>query len=380
MCKTKTREQFIKEAIEVHGNKYDYSKVIYKNARTPVCIICPEHGEFWPTPDNHLKGNNCPYCSGVGLVTTEIFIEKARRVHGDKYDYSKVDYVNNRTKVCIICPIHGEFWQTPSAHLNGQNCPKCSDTQINQETFLLKSFEKHGNKYDYSEVKYVDYRTPVCIICHEKDELGNEHGKFWQRPANHLRGQNCPKCTHEHQYTTEEWIAKARNVYGNKYDFSKVKYIDCRTKVIITCPKHGEFSVYPTVFLNGNGCPKCRVSKLEKIMMDILDKRGIEYEYNKRFTWLRKIKPLPVDFYLPKYKTVIECQGEQHLIKGRQFKNNPNIVTENDIIKNKLCGENDVNILYFGEININDININNFLYKENNYFTNRHKLIENLVG
>ena len=103
-------EEFIKKAKEVHGDKYDYSKVEYKKAIEKICIICPEHGEFWQIPTNHLKGCGCPSCGGNKKYTLEIFIKKAREVHGDKYDYSKVDYKKASEKVCIICPKHGEFW------------------------------------------------------------------------------------------------------------------------------------------------------------------------------------------------------------------------------------------------------------------------------
>ena len=109
-----TTYEFIEKAKKVHGDKYDYSKVEYVNSRTKICIICPQHGEFWQTPNAHLMKEGCPKCKGenvskVNRRTTNEFIEKAKKVHGDKYDYSKVDYKNNSTKVCIICPIHGEF-------------------------------------------------------------------------------------------------------------------------------------------------------------------------------------------------------------------------------------------------------------------------------
>lgn len=124
--------KFIKKAKSVHGNKYDYSKVCYVNSQTKVCIVCPEHGEFWQTPANHIRGNKCPICSNKGRgrikrSSTEEFIEKAKSVHGDKYDYSKVEYVNSNTNVEIICNTHGSFYQKPLNHLNGQGCPKCSD-------------------------------------------------------------------------------------------------------------------------------------------------------------------------------------------------------------------------------------------------------------
>ena len=127
MSKKKTTEQFIEEATLIHGNKYDYSKVKYENNKKPVCIVCPEHGEFWQAPQNHLsQKQGCPLCNHRSYkYTTEEFIQRAREVHGDKYGYSKVVYERKNKKVCIICPEHGEFWQSPEKHLSGQGCPKC---------------------------------------------------------------------------------------------------------------------------------------------------------------------------------------------------------------------------------------------------------------
>ena len=126
-----TTEQFIEKAKQIHGNKYDYSKVEYVNNHTKVCIICPEHGEFWQTPNSHLNGNGCSSCKGLKKLTTKEFIERAKQVHGNKYDYSKTIYVNKRTKVCIICPIHGEFYQTPHNHVyQKQGCPECGKNML----------------------------------------------------------------------------------------------------------------------------------------------------------------------------------------------------------------------------------------------------------
>ena len=184
-----TKEEFIQKAKSVHGDKYDYSKVEYMGCKTKVCIICPEHGEFWQRPDVHLKEFGCGKCSGKHKYTTEEYIQKAKEVHGDKYDYSKTEYINARTKVCIVCPEHGEFWSTPNVLLNGHSCPKCSQphTKSNKEEFIAKAREVHGNKYDYSNVEYIDSKTLICIIC-------PEHGEFWQTPNNHLRGAGCPTC------------------------------------------------------------------------------------------------------------------------------------------------------------------------------------------
>ena len=131
---------FIEKAKQIHNDKYDYSKVNYVNSRTKVCIICPEHGEFWQTPHNHLKGYGCAECgkekSHLPKITTEDFIAKSKERHGNKYDYSKAYYKTWDAKVCIICPEHGEFWQTPSNHINGSGCPKCANEK--RKNALLK--------------------------------------------------------------------------------------------------------------------------------------------------------------------------------------------------------------------------------------------------
>ena len=128
MVRVLTTKQFIAKAIRIHGNKYDYSKVYYENMRTEVCIICPLHGSFYQLPRVHLMTHACPFCGGRKLKSTIQFIQDAQRVHGNTYDYSKVEYINTRTKVEIICPKHGEFWQMPYHHINHKsNCPKCSN-------------------------------------------------------------------------------------------------------------------------------------------------------------------------------------------------------------------------------------------------------------
>ena len=124
----KATEEFIRKAREVHGDKYDYSKAEYKNHLTKITIICPEHGEFQQIPSGHLSGHGCPKCSGKAKLTTEEFIRKAREVHGDKYDYSKVDYKNANTNITIVCPEHGEFEQRPADHLRGAGYSKRSET------------------------------------------------------------------------------------------------------------------------------------------------------------------------------------------------------------------------------------------------------------
>lgn len=198
LVNTQTKEEFVKKANIVHKNKYDYSKAEYKKASLKVCIICPEHGEFWQTPNSHLNGNGCPQCAtkqshDMFRKTREQFILDAQNIHGNTYDYSKVDYINTKTKVCIICPKHGEFWQTPMKHLRGQGCPECGKDKSSRnqgfttETFIEKAKLIHGDKYDYSKTVYNGYDVKTTIIC-------PIHGEFEQTPDSHLQGSGCQRC------------------------------------------------------------------------------------------------------------------------------------------------------------------------------------------
>lgn len=203
------RGRFIEKAVSVHGNKYSYDNVAYKNNHTKVCIVCPIHGEFWQTPGNHIMGHGCPICAGFGK-TTQDFIRAAKSVHGDRWSYGNTEYVNAKTVVCIICPKHGEFWQRPEVHLRGGGCPACgvesrADVKrLTQNQFIERSIAIHGG-YDYSGVEYINALTKVCITC-------PEHGDFWQTPAAHLSGQGCPKCNRSRLEGTVESTLESMGV------------------------------------------------------------------------------------------------------------------------------------------------------------------------
>ena len=214
--------------------------------------------------------------------TTEQFIAEAKAVHGDKYDYSKTEYKNWLTKICIICPIHGEFWQFPQTHLESVGCKKCS------------GIEK-GNKMILS---------------------------------------------------TEEFIKRARDIHGDKYDYSKVEYIGTYKKVCVICPKHGEFWQTPRSHLSGHGCPNCQNSILENDVSKALNKNNIEYVEKKSFDWLGRQH---LDFYLPNHNIAIECQGEQHFISKEHFGGEIGLSSRKKLDKKKydLCCENGIKVVYY---------------------------------
>jgi len=184
----------------VHDNKYCYSLTEYINAKTKVNIICEKHGPFMQTPNDHLNGTGCPGCGSINSVkdrneqAAKDFIPNSIAKHGPKYDYSEVEYINCNTKVKIICKTHGPFLQTPKQHLNGHGCPKCGSInsvkarkEQAKKDFIPNSIDKHGPKYDYSEVEYINTKTKVKIIC-------SIHGPFMQIPNSHLLGNGCSSC------------------------------------------------------------------------------------------------------------------------------------------------------------------------------------------
>jgi len=218
------------------------------------------------------------------------FIEKANTVHNNFYDYSIVDYKNNKVKIKIICPIHGTFEQKPINHTQGQGCPKCAyDKVINASSCrktkdkLLEDFKNvHGNKYDYSLIgDYKNNQQKLEIIC-------LKHGVFNQSSHSHLNGNGCPKCAIKYKSekltkTNDEFIYLSNKVHNNFYTYDKLNYINNKTKVIINCPKHGYFKVIPSHHMNGVGCPKCAGNYRrtnEEFINECKIKHGNKYDYS----------------------------------------------------------------------------------------------------
>lgn len=284
MTKALTTDGFIARARNVHGNKYDYSKVKYVNSATKVVIICPIHGEFEQSPLSHLKGRGCRRCYFV--VTTDDFIRKAIKIHGNKYDYSKVNYINPQKKVCITCPEHGDFLQEPRKHLAGFGCIMCGykseseKKRQSNEWFLEKAKQIHGELYAYSKVQYKGMTTPVEIIC-------PKHGLFLQRPKNHLQGAGCPVCKNS----------------------------------------NGEERV--SLFLDRNNIVYVPQYKIPN-----------EYLFSKN-------KKMFVDFYLPKHNTIIEYNGTQHYYETHFWSGGRRLCAqqERDDAVRKYCKDHKIKLI-----------------------------------
>ena len=334
-----TNKEFIERSKKIHFNKYDYSLVKYTKSKIKVKIICPIHGIFEQTPTKHLIGCGCKFCSGKIKFTTDIFIKKSKKIHKNKYNYSLVNYINISKKVKIICSKHGVFEQSPYSHLQSCGCIKCAGTQkSNTIIFTLKSKKIHKNKYDYSLVNYKNNYTKVKIIC-------PKHGIFEQAPNNHLIGHGCHECGNSKKLTTKKFIEKAKKIHFNKYDYSLVKYKNYKTKIKIVCSKHGIFEQTPDNHISKNqNCPKCNISsKGEYTISKLLENNNIIFETQKTFDDCKNINKLPFDFYLPDHNLCIEYDGRQHFnINTIYYTENIKI---NDNIKTEYCSNNNINLL-----------------------------------
>lgn len=292
------------------------------------------------------------------LLTTEQFIEKAQLKHGNKYNYSKVVYKSAVDKVIITCPKHGDFIQTPASHLYGRGCKKCGyDTvktknSLTQEDFLRLAKQVHGDKYDYSSVQYASAKDKIKILCKRCNNY------FYQSAHNHLSGQGCTKCAKElngikSRKSQELFIQNARLKHGDLYDYSRVNYITSHIPVEIVCKKHGPFWQKPIKHIQGGqGCPKCRLSTGESKIYTLLKQSKINFIQQYKFADCKDKAPLPFDFAVlnknGSVKFLIEYQGIQHFEPRSGFGGNKSftILKLHDLIKKNYCSDNKFPLYY----------------------------------
>jgi hypothetical protein len=261
--KPHSNESFINAAQAIHGDRYNYSMVKYHSNKAHVTIVCPHHGPFSQIAAVHLRGTGCPGCGGNRKHSTDSFIEKARSLQGERYDYSLVIYTGAHKNVRIICPHHGPFLQSPTNHLARKGCPECGSLAAGDarrkttEHFIAKASAIHHNRYDYSLAEYLGSAAKISIIC-------SAHGPFKQTPSEHLIGSGCAKCgvlarAEARRKTTEEFIYQSVVVHSDRYDYSLVEYLGAVEKVTIVCPDHGPFEQTQNGHLGGKGCYECGI-------------------------------------------------------------------------------------------------------------------------
>jgi hypothetical protein len=341
----KTREQFIEEATAFHGEKFDYSEVVYIDAKTKVKIKCKLHGVFEQTPSGHLKGTGCKKCKYELVVDSKRkplseFIERATNAHGDCYDYSKVEFISMRSPISIICRTHGEFKQKPVDHVLGKGCKKCGNVyKPTTEEWVKLAKEKHGEKYDYSKSLYKNAHTYLTIIC-------KEHGEFKLTAASHLGNHGCKKCSNRVRYTTNEWKIAAFAVHGDLYDYSKVSFTRSIDEVVVICKTHGKFNQQANLHLMGSGCTLCK-NKTESKLFAWLKENYPSVKSQKTFDWCISDETgakYRYDFFVPDIQTIIELDGDQHFKEVWKW-DNPEITRGRDVWKMKKATDNGFRII-----------------------------------
>jgi hypothetical protein len=276
MCTKSKTEIFIEKAKLVHGDKYGYSLVEYVNAKSKVLIICDKHfpNGFLQSPNRHLCGSGCMKCGLDFQVksrtkTVEKFIEEGNLRYDNKFDYTEVEYINAKIPVKIICPIHFDYFQVPEVHLTSTHgCPKCGD-------------EKGGDKNRYTLNEFIDKANLVHDYSYDYSQVMYVNnntkvkiicptcGIFEQLPSGHLDGHKCYKCAKNLQSDTEKFIQKSEKMFPNKFEYFCTKYVNCKTKVDIFCKEHDKiFSKQPNNHFNEYGCDECGKDVILKYTQD----------------------------------------------------------------------------------------------------------------
>lgn len=392
----RNKKTFLRKARKKHNNKYDYSESNYINTHTKIVIICPIHGRFEQTPSRHLNSHGCNKCRITKYSSKKKFIDKAIKIHGGRYDYSKVEYVNNDTPVTITCQKHGEFSIRPRSHTSSKSgCPKCWRTYeltpierarqkfnskfqyINGEIicpihgntgytihehvktthgcrkcyddsrrmaiseYLSIVNQIHNNKYTYPNIYFSNQSDKITIIC-------PKHGEFRQTAGSHLyEKKGCWRCSHV-SLTNSNFVSRAKTIHGDKYDYSLVNCKNVDSKVQIICKEHGVFWQRPVYHLNGNiGCKRCQSSKLQSKIVDFIKSFGVNYTECDR----NNIQPLEIDIFIPKYNVGIEVHGNYfhsyNYVESVEERNR-------HYRKAELATNNDIHLLQFYEHEINN--------------------------
>ena len=304
-----TTSDFIFKCNELYNNLYDYNNVVYNGVGNKITISCKIHGEFSKIARDHLNGQGCPICSKINKynkykLSNNDIIDRFKLKHGDKYDYSLVDYVGLKTNVNIICNKHGIFKQIPSVHLKGEGCKKCYlekrglHDRLCIDEFINRSNIIHKYKYDYTKTIYQP-NNKITIIC-------PEHGEFKQMATSHLNGQGCKECS-INKSKNNSFAIKAKEL-NPLYDYSKIEYINAKTKIKIICHDHGEFEQTPNNHVSKEqGCPKCalKYNKSEDNIKEFIKSLNLDFELNNRTILNGK----ELDIYIPSKNIAIEYNG-----------------------------------------------------------------------
>ncbi len=354
---SKTTDYYVDELKVKYGNQYDFSLVVYKGIKSKVKIICHKHGIFEKNPNDLLSGSACKKCYYESIsLNRELFIEKAQAIHGNRYDYSKVEYHNNSTNITIICPDHGEYLQKPASHLNNKHCPKCKPNhKMNTNDFIIKAKKIHGDEYDYSLTNYSGSHNNLEIIC--KLHGSYFQSSTTHLCGGGCPVCRYIKSGQSRRLSQEEFIERSKKIHNNKYDYSLVNYLGCEIDVEIICNTHGIFKQKPTHHLTNRGCQSCNESKGEKLINLYLEKNNIIFVRQKMFSDCKKVRSLEFDFYIENKNLLIEFNGKQHYQPIEYFGGEKMFKTqqERDHIKFEYAKNNNIKLLLIKYTQIKNI-------------------------
>jgi|GEM_PF-1942916 len=300
-----TTQFFIKKAKEIHGDKFDYSEVQYKNMKEKIKIKCPKDHIFLQTAECHLRGSGCNICwkqkenalarGKKKIIPKEEFIKRAKIVHGDKINYNLTKYTCMTEFVELTCHKGHVFTQTPSSHIAGNGCSACArNKRFTQSQFLELSFNRHGNRFGYELSKYKSMCSNIIIMCHE-------HGLFITTPYNHIKRIGCNKCeaiekTRKYYNSYIKFLNKAYEIHSDLYEYDLVEFVNTQTPIKIRCKKNHIFQQTPKMHVKGSGCPICkggiRYTK-EKILQMFFEVHKTLYEYPD-FEYKNIETPIPI--------------------------------------------------------------------------------------
>ena len=376
-----TPDEFIIRSKKIHNNKYSYDKTVYTTSHNSVIVGCPIHGDFEQKAYRHLAGSGCNACGNSTTksklsMSSDEFIKRCKERHNNFYDYSLVDFKDLKSRIDIICPKHGQYSLVAVNHMNGSRCKQCrlemeslSDKQKKYYEWL-KSGELRricnkewlerieNNKGDLIIEKMPVKLQGTSIIhyrCNKHDYSNSCSAKAFTRNK-----FNCRICSNEFvsdkfAISVHEFIEKAKAIHGDYYDYSRVNYVNCTTKVEIICQFHGSFHQIPGNHINGKqGCPRCfrefrqpdifyKVSSQEIKLQEWLSSKNITFEASNR----NKIYPLELDLFLPDYNLAIEVNGVYWHSIG--FKDEHYHINKLDV-----CSQNNITLLQFYDTEIDN--------------------------
>lgn len=315
-------DEFIRRMKAIHGDSLLFDKTHYTTCNDKVTVTCPVHGDFPIHPQSLARGCGCEKCKrGWEVYDTPSFIKKAQSIHGDRYTYEHVVYKNNDGTIFVTCPEHGIFKTTPTLMLAQKSgCPKCftkrhrEEISMTRKEFVERVQRMNGDLYDLSKSKYKNTYSQIEVVC-------RKHGPFKTMARNLFTSKwSCKGCAEEHEKEkrkayTKRFIEKATKIHKGKYDYSKIGEIGCHTIVTIICPIHGEFQQEAGEHLNGRGCKKCHDYKGETAVSEYLKEHGIAFRHDVRVDsnlCPNVSKMFRVDFILTGRGVIIEYNGIQH--------------------------------------------------------------------